>query len=78
MSNTSKGRGKKGSKFWMQMVVNEPALKKELDQMIGDDLVWLSPLEEDNFSEYELRQQYIYERLDLDKAQMKELFSFCR
>lgn len=55
MSNTSKGRGVKGSKFWMQMIPNT-GLKEEFDKIIGEELVWLSPLEgeEKLYEEYEL------------------------
>lgn len=55
MSNTSKGRGVKGSKFWMQMIPNT-GLKEEFDKIIGEELVWLLPLEgeEKLYEEYEL------------------------
>ena len=36
MSNTSKGRAEKGSKFWMQMIPNT-GLKEEFDKIIGVD-----------------------------------------
>jgi len=56
MSNTSKGRGEKGSKFWMQTLVNldggktlEKAVQKE-DSSIGE-IRWLSPLKADNYAE---------------------------
>ena len=55
MSNTSKGRGVKGSKFWMQMIPNT-GLKEEFDKIIGEELEWLSPLEGEEilYEEYEL------------------------
>jgi len=56
MSNTSKGRGEKGSKFWMQTLVNldggktlEKAIRKE-DASIGE-IKWLSPCKVDNYAE---------------------------
>lgn len=59
MSNTSKGRGEKGSKFWMQMLVNTK-LVEELNQTIDEDIRWLSPLKEQaDYAEYELTQTYI-------------------
>ena len=76
MSNTSKGPGTKGSKFWMQYLVKTPQLKAELDRQLGDILQWISPLEQENFSEYELRQPQVYEKLGLDAHGAKSLFSF--
>jgi len=56
MSNTSKGRGEKGSKFWMQTLVNldggktlEKAIQNE-DSSIGK-ITWLSPCKADNYAE---------------------------
>lgn len=55
-SNTSIGRGKKGSKFWMQTVVNlydgivlTKAIQSK-DSNIGN-INWLSPLLKDNYKE---------------------------
>jgi len=59
MTNTSKGRARKGSKFWMQTLVNldkGTALAKEIsneDKAI-DDIQWFSPLAESNYEEYKL------------------------
>lgn len=59
MSNTSKGEGKKGSKYWMQVLVNSyngKALTKKIqkkDSTIGD-ITWISPLKEYNYEEYKL------------------------
>lgn len=59
MSNTSKGLGLKGSKFWMQAIVNTQ-LKNELNHTIGDDIEWLTPLShQENYSEYDLKHPYI-------------------
>lgn len=60
-SNTSKGRGSKGSKFWMQTLVNLEngnALSKAIqteDNSIGD-IKWLSPLKNDNYGELKTKQ----------------------
>lgn len=77
MSNTSKGRAEKGSKFWMQMIPNMDFLKKEFDEIIGDELEWLSPLkgEENLYEEYELRTNKIKEALGIE-GNNKEIFYF--
>lgn len=77
MSNTSKGKGTKGSKFWMQEVVNTD-LQKELNAAIGEELIWLSPLKGVNsdYLEYELRQQYICNAIGITEEQRKRIFSF--
>lgn len=43
MSNTSKGRAVKESKFWMKMVPNT-GLKRDFDRIFGEELEWGSPL----------------------------------
>ncbi|MHC1694045.1 MAG: hypothetical protein AB9835_01960 [Eubacteriales bacterium] len=59
MSNTLKGKGIKGSKFWIQVVINSE-MHSELNDCIGDRINWLTPLtHQDNYSEYELRHEYI-------------------
>ena len=65
-SNTSKGMGRRGSKLCMQLCVNNPELKKRLDEAIGlGKIKWLSPLMEENFQEYELKNLPV-ERLGLN------------
>lgn len=60
-SNTSKGRGSKGSKFWMQTLVNLDdgnALSKAIqteDNSIGD-IKWLSPLKDNDYTELKTKQ----------------------
>lgn len=78
MSNTSKGRGTKGSKFWMQIVVEEENLQKELNEKIGEDLRWISPLAGDNeeFEEYELGCKVMRNELGISEADSKVIFSF--
>ena len=77
MSNTSKGRGTKGSKFWMQEVVNAE-LQGELNSFIGEEVEWLSPMKGENsdYLEYELRQDYICNILGITGEQKKRIFSF--
>ena len=36
-SNTSRGRAEKGSKIWMQMIL-DTELKGQMDQLLHDDL----------------------------------------
>ncbi len=78
MSNTEIGRGKKGSKFWMQAVVETPTLQKELNGRIGEDLQWISPLagEAELFLEYELNHSYVRSFLGISKEEGEELFGF--
>lgn len=73
MSNTSLGRGIKGSKFWMQMIPNTN-LKEEFNQLIGDNLRWLSPLENEEYKEYELHEELICKELGISNA--SEIFDF--
>lgn len=77
MSNTSKGKGTKGSKFWMQEVVNTE-MQKELNGSIGEELIWLSPLKGVNsdYLEYELRQKSICYEIGITEEQRKRIFSF--
>ena len=74
-SNTSKGRGEKGSKFWMQMIPNTK-LKEQFDQFVGDELRWLSPLkgEKSEYLEYELSHPCICGELEIDAP--KTAFEF--
>lgn len=75
MSNTSKGKAIKGSKFWIQAVVNSK-LQGELNSAIGDDLTWLSPLK-DEYLEYKLNQENICKGvLGVEGEQKKKIFSF--
>lgn len=68
-SNTSIGRGSKGSKFWMQTLVNLDngnALSKAIqteDNSIGD-IKWLSPLKNDSYGELKTKQISGLEKAD--------------
>lgn len=65
MSNTSKGLAEKGSKYWMQMIINSE-LKLKLNAFLKDDINWLCPLKDkDNYSEYELRQKEIVKETNI-------------
>lgn len=75
MSNTSKGKGVKGSKYWIQIVVNSDQRDK-LNAAIGDRLIWISPLENEQFAEYQLKQSKIRNSLNIDQKYSKEIFSF--
>lgn len=68
MSNTSLGRGEKGSKFWMQMIPNTP-LENEFNRLIGDEVRWLCPLEDEEYKEYELREKPICEALGIEEPE---------
>jgi len=74
MSNTSKGKGEKGSKFWMDTCVENPELKAKLDDVIGDVLDWKSPLSSEEYAEYELKN--CAELFGLNESEMKVKFSF--
>lgn len=60
-SNTSKGRGLKGSKFWIQTLVNldsgnalSKAIQRECHEL--GDIKWLSPLYENDYQEVKTHQ----------------------
>lgn len=66
-SNTSKGKAIKGSKYWIQEIINSN-LKQDLDQKIGlGAITWLSPLKRENYVEYKLNQEVIMNKLNLNK-----------
>ncbi len=57
MSNTSKGPGVKGSKYWMQHFVNTKDVELLNDKILMEDpsikrLVWRSPLKKESYGEY--------------------------
>ena len=76
MSNTSNGKGIKGSKYWIQNVIENEVSCKKLNNMISDDtLIWLSPLAP-KYREYQLNEEYIYSQLGLSNSEAKKLFDF--
>ena len=77
MSNTSNSKGEKGSKFWMQEIVNEPSRKKIFEKILGDNLIFLSPLQSECYKEYQLKEQKIFSNvLGLDENEFKKNFLF--
>ena len=78
MSNTPKGRGVKGSKYWMQIVVEKDEMRKELENKIGDSLRWISPLagEKEEFLEYELQHEVVRKEIGISDEMSKTVFFF--
>lgn len=66
MGNTSKGRGTKGSKYWMQTVVNSE-LNTQLNNFLGTKVKWLSPLKSEDYVEYKLNQDSICKKIGIKK-----------
>ena len=77
MSNTSNEKAEKGSKFWIQKIVNENFYNKKFEEIFGTKLKFLSPLESESFKEYQLREAKILSSvLGLTKIEFDEKFSF--
>ena len=77
MSNTSNNKANKGSKFWIQEIVNNDPLRSRLEKMLGENLRWYSPLQAESYKEYQLKEQKIFsEVLGLSQKDFKEKFSF--
>ena len=73
MSNTSKGKAVKGSKYMMQMIAS--SLQKDiLDKKIGEELVWLSPIEDTDYEEYQLSESTVCEFIGIEYD--KKMFDF--
>lgn len=67
-SNTSNCRGKKGSKFWIQTIINSD-MKIELERQVGIGTInWISPLAKDSYAEYKLNQKNIIDVLGIPKT----------
>jgi hypothetical protein len=64
-SNTSIGRGKKGSKFWMQQLVNGRDVTQLNEAIYGKEckIEWISPLANEDYSEYMLNSETLQETL---------------
>lgn len=73
MSNTSKGQAVKGSKYMMQMAASS-LQKNLLDKKIGEELVWLSPIEDTEYEEYQLSDSKVCEFIGIDCD--KKTFNF--
>lgn len=77
MSNTSNSVANKGSKFWMQKIVNENAHAKKFEEILGERLNFLSPLASESYKEYQLRDSKIFsDLLGLTKSEFDNQFSF--
>ena len=78
MSNTSNERATKGSKFWMQAIVNDELLTTRLETLLGEqNLRRFSPLEAESFKEYQLKEPKIFsDVLGLLRDEFREKFSF--
>lgn len=77
MSNTSNEKAEKGSKFWIQKIVNENFYNKKFEEIFGAKLNFLSPLESESFKEYQLREVKIFSSvLGLTKNEFENKFSF--
>lgn len=62
----------------MQVVIEEPRLQNELNNLIGSDLRWISPLagEDETFQEYELRHKVMKKELGISDEEADTIFSF--
>ena len=66
MSNTSKGKATKGSKLMMQMATS-PLQKVILDNYFNEELVWFSPVENDDFEEFQMSEDKVCVFLGIKK-----------
>ena len=73
MSNTSKGKATKGSKLMMQIAAS-PLQKCIIDEKLGEELVWLSPIEETDYEEYQMSETEVCKFLGLEKKKENFLF----
>ena len=64
MSNTSKGKASKGSKFMMQIAASR-LQKQIIDTKLNDELVWLSPIEDNEYEEYQLSEHKVCDFLGI-------------
>ena len=77
MSNTSNEKAEKGSKFWMQKIVNEIAYAKKFEEIFGAKLIFLSPLKIESYKEYQLKESKFFSNvLGLTKEKFDDKFSF--
>ena len=63
------GYAPKGSKRMMQILVNEHS--HILNEILNANLKWLSPLESDNYKEFQLNGEHISKELGLDWSELK-------
>lgn len=78
ISNTANSAAAKGSKFWMQKIVNEKFFTIQVEEILAEkNLVWISPLESESYKEYQLKEQKIFSNvLGLTKDEFRKKFSF--
>ena len=75
MSNTSKGKAIKGSKYMMQMaasLLQKNVLDRKIDE--EEELVWLSPIESTDYEEYQLSESIVCEFIGIERN--KKTFDF--
>lgn len=73
MSNTSIGLATKGSKLAIQRL----SLKGNthvINEILDDDLTWISPREEDNYREYRMNSPILLEVLGITQTLKKQYF----
>ena len=61
MANKTVGPATKGSRKWMQHIVNEHP--EVINQLLGVELEWISPLKEENYQEYQLRSPIVVDKI---------------
>ena len=80
MGRFSQTVGRKGSKKWIQRLINKKTelinsqIRKNLGLLENEEICWLSPLEEDDYAEY--RDQAFIEKLGvkLDKVSLEDFW----
>lgn len=74
MNNTNHCKQVKGSKKWIQTVTSEKKYKETVDNLLGVNLKWVSPVKETAYKEFELISYA--DDLGLNKEEAKAIFSF--
>lgn len=80
MPRYAEGQAEKGSQMWLQRLINDHSnlingeICKVVPDILAGDIIWLSPVEEDKFSEY--RDKAFIDRLDLslDEYPLKDFW----
>ena len=77
MGNTSNAKAEKGSRFWMQEIANETFRTKKFAEILGENLIFLSPLKSESYKEYQLKEPKIFSDVfGLSKEDFRNKFSF--
>ena len=66
MSNTSKGKALKGSKFWMQQCAT--VYSNSICGSLGEELKWISPVPENEYEEYSLNNIKVLTEIGLNNT----------